>query len=323
MGGYGNFYSNVCMLLGTIKRGVTQRSAAVSLPLSKAGLELARALRSVGVIRGYEVFQKTARVRGGHHKLWPPGREPAGPGDADGYPAMYLRVTLQWERGAPAFSPPGDAGALGAPLTTAGATPETVKILSRPSGQRTVDVRQLLAARRVSPPGLFLLSTPRGLMTDVEAELLNTGGVLLAHLGLPLGQVLRVRGALRQKHMAEAAAGAAAAAAGAPPPRRAPLAEWDMGAHVAARVLPRLHGDVARRQAHGVLDGLERAEARQEGAVAELQRKLRRLALEEAAWRRRGELGGGGGGGAGGGGGGGGGGRLPAPGGGGPRRAGG
>jgi len=318
------------MLLGTLKRGVQQRCATVSLPLSKAGLELARTLRTVGVIDGVTVFQKAARINGGHHRIWPPGVEPATSADVAGYPAMYLRLNLAWERGAPAFTPPGAAGALGAPLTYTAPTPETVKIISKPTAQRHVSVQELLSVRRVSPPGLFLMSTERGLMTDIEAELRGVGGVLLAHLGLPLPHVLRLRGVLRQKHLREEAAAAAAAASGAPPPARVPLSEWDLAGHVASQVLPRLHGEEARRQAHAVLDGLERQEAAHEGRLRTTQKQLQQLALEQAAWKAMVGEGGGRGGGAGGVGGGGGGrggggfggggmggrredGRLPAP----------
>jgi ribosomal protein S8 len=317
------------MLLGTLKRGVQQKNAAVTLPLSKAGLELARTLRTLGVIDDVSVFQKTARIRGGHHRIWPPGAQPASSAEAAGYPAMYMRVKLAWERGAPAFSPPGAAGALSQPLTVVAPTPETVKIISKPTAQRHVDLQQLLAARRVTPPGLFLLSTPHGLLTDIEAELRGIGGILLAHLGLPLPHVLRLRGVLRQKHLADEAAaavgsdGSSGGGDGSSGSKRpTPLAEWDLPGHVAGAVLPRLHGAEARRQAHAVLDGLERQEANQEATVRALQRRLQQLALEQAAWGAREELGvGGGGGGDGGGGGGGGGysrggggsGRLPAP----------
>ncbi|GBF95894.1 hypothetical protein Rsub_08485 [Raphidocelis subcapitata] len=299
MGGYSNFYSNVCMLLGTLKRGVTHRCDAVSLPLSKAGLELARALRTLGVLSDVTVFQKAARMRGGHQRVWPPGAQPGAAADAAGFPAMYMRLRLEWRRGAPAFAPPGAAGALAAPLTFTAATPGTVDIISRPTAQRRVGVRELLSARAAAPPGLFLLSTPQGLMTDVEAELAGTGGVLLAHLGLPLPHVLRVRGALRRKHADEAAAAAAAAAEGRPAPPRAPLAEWDLAGCVAAAVAPRLHGEEARGQAYAVLDGLEAHEAEQASVVRGLQGRLRQLALEQAAWAARRQLAGGGGGGGG------------------------
>jgi ribosomal protein S8 len=311
----------VCLLLGTLKRGVCHRNASVTLPLSKAGLELARALRALGVISDVSVFQKASRVPGGHSRVWPPGAEPAAPGDAAGHPGMYMRLALAWQRGALPWAPPGPAGALGAPLTYTAATPESVKLFSRPTFQKHVGLRELLTVRRISPPGLFLLSTSHGLMTDIEAEARGVGGVLLAHLGLPLPHVLRLRGALRAKAAGEAAAADAAAAEGRPPPPAVPLAEWDAGAAAAAAVLPRLGGEAARRSAHAVLDRLEAQEAAQAAAVRGAQARLQQLALEQAAWRAREEIAGGSGGGGGDGGGGErgerggsfGGGRLPPP----------
>lgn len=251
-------------------------------------------------------------MRGGHHKVWPPGLEPSTSADAAGYPAMYLRLKLAWQRGAAPYAAPGGAAALCAPLTFAAPTPEAVKILSRPTAQRTVGLRELLSARRCARPGVFLLSTPEGLLTDIEAELRGRGGVLLAHLALPLPHVLRLRGALRAKHAAEGAAAAAAAAKGRRPPAPVPLAEYDLGAAAAAAALPRLDSAAARAQGHAVIDGMEALEAAAGGVVSGAQRQLKGLALEQAAWRARreirpggGERGGGGGGERGG--------RLPAP----------
>jgi hypothetical protein len=65
--------------------------------------------------------------------------------------------------------------------------------------------------RRRSRPGVFLLSSPQGLITDIDAELRGSGGMLLAHIGLPLSHVVQLRGLLRQKHEAERAEAAAAA----------------------------------------------------------------------------------------------------------------
>ncbi|KIY99587.1 hypothetical protein MNEG_8376 [Monoraphidium neglectum] len=285
------------MLLGTLNRGVQQRCASVSLPLSKAGLELARTLKTLGVVSDVTVFQKLARLKGGHHRVWPPGVQPATSTDCAGYPAMYLRLALQWQRGAAAFAAPGGLSALTAPITFNAPTPETVKIISKPTAQRHVDLRQLISARRAAPPGVFLLSTPQGLVTDVEAELRGTGGILLAHLGLPLPHVLRVRGALRQKHLAEQAAAAAAAAEGRAAPPRVPLAAWDMAGHVAARVVPRLYGEEAERQAGALLDAVEEQSEGQADVVNQMKKQLQQLALEEAAWRAHGEQGGDGGGG--------------------------
>lgn len=288
---------NVCALLGSLKRGVQHRASEVTLPLSKAGLELARALKAIGAVDDVAVFQKARRLRGAGpaHRYWDPrGAQPAATADVAGLPAMYMRVKLAWKRGAASFSLPGAAGAATAPLTVAAPAPETVRILSRPTAQRVVGLRELLAARRAAPPGIFLLSTPQGLATDVEAELRGSGGVLLAHLGLPLAHVARVRGALRGKHLAEEAAAAAAAAEGRPPPPRVPLHEWDMGAAALAAVAPRVHAPEALAAARGVL-GRAADDAAARGAVLSgMQERMMRLALERAAWQARGEIGGGG-----------------------------
>ncbi|WIA23885.1 hypothetical protein OEZ85_013535 [Tetradesmus obliquus] len=97
------------------------------------------------------------------------------------------------------------------PLSLNSPTPESIKLLSKPSHQRWAGLQELLAMRRRSRPGVFLLSSPRGLITDIDAELRGSGGMLLAHIGLPLSHVVQLRGLLRQKHEAERAEAAAAA----------------------------------------------------------------------------------------------------------------
>ncbi len=94
-------------------------------------------------------------------------------------------------------------------MTPAGykaAVPDSVTLLAKPTKQRHVSVQELTSARRHRTPGIFFLSTRHGLLTDIEAELRGMGGILLAHIGLPLSHVYAVRGALRSKHMAELAA---------------------------------------------------------------------------------------------------------------------
>eukprot|EP00775_Hariotina_reticulata_P012702 gene12702-12833_t len=68
-------------------------------------------------------------------------------------------------------------------------TPEHVKIVSKPSHVRWMSLQQLLTARSQAPPGLYLLSTDQGLITDIDAELRGIGGIVLGRLGLPLGHV--------------------------------------------------------------------------------------------------------------------------------------
>lgn len=300
--GYGrNFYGNVCRMLGTLNLGVQHKRASVSFPLSKVrqallrpalchrpaeqqqqqqrsthpvtqlpllpmqqvGLELSALLRGIGVIADYDVLQRVERVKG-HARLWDPSRSHiTSSAEADGYPAMALRLHLSWDAFAPlaapmpvaAVGPPGAVPQLAAPLLTRSAgplgalpmglnspVPSSVKIISSPSHQRWMTLKQLESAVRCSPPGVFLMSTERGLMTDLQARLEGCGGVVLAHLGLPLGRVAQLRGLLAMRHAAAVrSAGSSSGSAGRSSSAAAGAnSRWDARADAAAIVSARL-----------------------------------------------------------------------------------
>lgn len=192
---YPNFYSNVCRLLGSINSGICHNRAAVKLPLSKVGLELSYILRNLGIIADFSVGQRVSRVKG-HSRLWDPSvTRISSSEEAAGYPAMYLTLQLNWDKykpiystaqlaAAPSSAPPAALAASSAssssnaedqpkvtpPMGINSPTPERVKIISKPSHQRRVGVSDLLRLRAASPPGVYLLHTRHGLITDIDAD---------------------------------------------------------------------------------------------------------------------------------------------------------
>lgn len=180
-----------------------------------------------------------------HSRLWDPTRTHINTSaDAVGYPAMYLTLHINWDKYKPLWSRTPLPAAAYLPATTKTArtsstpnsssssssssgvvtvdapspdlftppvslnspTPESIKIISKPSLQRWMGLQELLSKRAQTRPGIFLLSTHQGLLTDIDCELRGIGGTVLAHLGLPMGQVVQLRGLLRAKYMAELAA---------------------------------------------------------------------------------------------------------------------
>ncbi|WIA09883.1 hypothetical protein OEZ85_010097 [Tetradesmus obliquus] len=311
--GYGSFYTNVCKLLSSINSGICHRRPSVKLPLSKVGLELSTMLVHLGILADVSVGQRLSRVKG-FARLWDPAASSiTSSAAAAGYPAMYLTLHLNWDKHKPLYSssslaaaPPAsaaaEAGAAAAPhtahegftppLSLNSPTPESIKLLSKPSHQRWASLQELLAMRRRSRPGIFLLSSHAGLITDIDAELRGVGGILLAHLGLPASHVVMLRGLLRQKYEAETAAAAAAAAAAdgeAPPPvQHVPLSQWDARAAAGQIVAGRLASRQANlRAASQYLQQLEELDTDRMQLSKEAGGRLALLALQEAAGRQQ------------------------------------
>jgi hypothetical protein len=322
------------------------------------GLEVGRILANLGIIADVSVGQRAPRVKA-HGRLWDAAHTRlTASSAAAGFPSMYLTLHLRWEQHTPLWAAtplaaaphsPGPRAGMGAAAAAAaaadrravlasfsppqginGPASERVRLLSKPSVQRWVGLPQLLAARRASRPGVYLLSTTQGLLTDIDCELRGIGGTLLAHLALPLGHVTTLRGLLRAKHDAELAAAAAAggsrsrSSSGTPgstgqqqqqqqqqqrrrrqlrhgPVHHVPLAEWDARGQVVSGLL--------RRLADSQDDALAFVEAHQApgGAAPPLlfeellqagREELLQLEVQEAAWRKARGGGGGGGGGA-------------------------
>lgn len=335
-----SFYTNICRLLSTLNGGIKHQRPSVRLPLSKVGLELSRILTNLGVIEDFSIGQRLSRVRA-HSRLWDPARTSiARSADAAGYPAMFLTLHLNYQQHKPLWSrtplasaphtplphsssassptvPLPDPTNFSPPLGVNAPTPEAVKIISKPSVQRWMGVQDLLRARVASQPGIFLLSTHQGLLTDIDCELRGLGGTVLAHLALPMGHVVQLRGLLRAKHLAELQAalpaGQSAAsldahtqqalvAAGRVP--HVPLSQWDARAASAAGLAARVQAQVVPGQqlVEGIVAGVNadhrnaraaRAEGRQPDLqnphelLLEAQDVLAKLALREAAWQQR------------------------------------
>jgi hypothetical protein len=165
----------------------------------------------------------------------------------------------------------------------------------------------------------FLL---QGLLTDIDCELRGIGGTVLAHLGLPLGHVVQLRGLLRQKYLAELQAalphtllgdGVTAktldatteyALKAAGKVRHRPLARWDARAASVAGLAERVQQQVEAggklveqalvykqkamdqaKSGRGAGGDLDLQNPHQ--LLAQAERALARLQLREAAWNQR------------------------------------
>jgi len=294
---------------------------------SQVGLELGQMLTNLGVIDGYSVSQKQSRVNG-HARIWDPSSSLSTSADADGYPAMYLNLHLNWSKHQPLYSStqlaaaPSTSRAAGSsssristpgfthPMSLNSPTPDHVKIVSKPSHVRWMSLQQLLTARSQAPPGLYLLSTNQGLMTDIDAELRGIGGIVLGRLGLPLGHVVQLRGLLTAKYKQEkAAAVTAATAAGrhtitaAHHPQQhqqpllrinhRPLSQWDgrhaAGVLVAGRLQQLALQDPLAGKSYMeevVLAGPQEQERQEQSH--ESRKRINQLRLQEFMWRQYG-----------------------------------
>jgi hypothetical protein len=158
---YSNFYSNVCMFLGSLKRGVVQRHPCVTFPISKVGLDLARILHNLGIVGSYQCFQNTKRVHNNHYKHWPAGTEPATTADLQRVPHMYLRLNINYDKFHPRYVPE-QASPSEFNRSFFSALPEEVKLLSSTRRQRVASWKDIVMERQNHAPGIFLVSSDRG-----------------------------------------------------------------------------------------------------------------------------------------------------------------
>lgn len=164
-----------------------QTAALLLMMTLQVGLELSRILTNLGIIEDFSIGQRLSRVRA-HSRLWDPTRTSiSSSADAAGYPAMYLTLHLNYDKYKPLWcrsplaaaphvpslavtssssisssstgSTLPDPQNFTPPMGVNSPTPETVKIISKPSVQRWMGVKELLHARVSSRPGIFLLST--------------------------------------------------------------------------------------------------------------------------------------------------------------------
>lgn len=199
---YSNFYSNVCLFLNTLNRGVLTKTPRVSVKSSKIGLDLCKTLRNLGLIESFACVQRHNRVRHSHYARWTGDHEPHTTAEYQGYPGMYLFITLNYNMHKPLFQP-ANATHVRAPLHYFDPVLTCVKLLSKPTRQTVIPFSEIARQRDQHSSGIFLMSTPKGVITDIEAELYRTGGVLLAHLQTPLSYVAQIRGGLRAKYLQE------------------------------------------------------------------------------------------------------------------------
>eukprot|EP00877_Chromochloris_zofingiensis_P014850 jgi/Chrzof1/9619/Cz04g09270.t1 len=288
--GYGNFYSNACMLLGSLKRGMIAKTPCVTFPMSKFGLEICKTFRNLGIIDSFEAIQKHNRVGKTKYKVWLPGKEPETSAEMQGYPAMFLKINLKYDKHKPIFTLPGGLGPLVTPISFKDPTPESVKVISKPTLQRFMNKHQLVSARNHMPPGIFLVSTSRGVLTDIEAELLQEGGIVLGHIGLPLGQVVQLRSVIREKLTTEQAAASSSSQV-----QHAPLHQFDVRKHLHDKVKPRFldaaASEAAGREAFSLLDDMEAVAEQRQQELRKALRQVGEMQLEEAAWKQRHKLG--------------------------------
>eukprot|EP00879_Flechtneria_rotunda_P018234 GHRR01019129.1.p1 GENE.GHRR01019129.1~~GHRR01019129.1.p1 ORF type:complete len:357 (+),score=155.07 GHRR01019129.1:230-1300(+) len=292
----------------------------------QVGLELSQVLRNLGIIADVSVGQQLSRVKG-HGRIWDPlHTKLSTSAEAAGYAAMYLTLHLNWDKHKPLYSnaqlaaAPSTSARAGSSEATASAaisqaatsgftapmglnspTPERVRIISKPSVQRWMGVQQLLAARAAAAPGIFLLSTHQGLLTDIDAEYRGIGGIVLGHLGLPYGHVVQLRGLLRSKYQAELTAAQAAAPAPAqelscsqsvaqPAGRRLlnvqhiPLAHWDACQVAGQLVSSRLSDPLASNMAaKAYLEQMENQDTSTR-LLTNVQDQLHQLELQQYVW---------------------------------------
>lgn len=283
----------------------------------QVGLELSSTLRNLGVIADFTVGQQVSRVKG-HSRLWDPRITSIDSSDeAVGYPAMYITLHLNWDKYKPLYSSAQLAAAPAAargspqkhiahsgftpPMSLNSPTPERVKIISKPSHQRWMGVQQLLRLRAASPPGIYLLSTHQGIITDIDAELRGVGGVVLAHLGLPLGHVVQLRGLLRSKHDAELAdagrrqqqeqvqpqSASIGSSSCLGPVQHVPLAQWDARQVAGTIVENRLRANDGRQDANAFLNALDQLDEMRAAVSVEATEKANQLQLQELAWTQK------------------------------------
>ncbi|KAF8069644.1 hypothetical protein HT031_001761 [Scenedesmus sp. PABB004] len=147
--------------------------------------------------------------------------------------------------------------------------------------------RRTRAPRRAAHPARRTHAARRaqGLMTDIDAELRGLGGILLAHLGLPLGHVTALRGLLRAKYAAERAAGSGGGGGGGG--AHALPSQWDARAAAGAAVAARLAGGNAAA-AQRYLDEVEAADAARLEASGAAGARLEQLRLQQLVWQQHG-----------------------------------
>ncbi|KAL6755464.1 hypothetical protein V8C86DRAFT_2677328 [Haematococcus lacustris] len=215
---YPNFFAQSTMFFGSIQTAVTNRLEQQIVRPSKLGLDLAKLLRNLGILRSFEVVQRLTDCRAKDY-VWPAGQEPAHYSELALYPYAYLKLGIRWDAHRPIWEAP-DAPVTHLALHTSDPLPLAVRNLSRVNFPQLVTPEDLDKQARVLPCGVFVLWHHQlGLTLDVLAQHYGISCLALAHLSLPPSQVAQIRAALRSK---------AAGEAGLPLNQTLPLQAWSL-----------------------------------------------------------------------------------------------
>ena len=244
--------------------------------MPQVGLDLAKLFYNVGVIDSYAVIQKSNKVHGAS-RLWPfSGQMLSSSAEAQGCPGMYLQLKIKHDRFKPLYNPPEGLKALVSPITVHHPIPDCIDVISRPSVQRHMSLEQLLSMRRNKPPGIFLVSSSKGLVTDIEAERLGVGGVVLGWVGLPLAHVAALRAAINAKFGEEGGAQG----------RHEGLMHWDLRKQLEQRVTPRLERSY-HEEKFELVEAMKAVEEGAQKVLKDAQEAAQQLQLQESVWYHR------------------------------------
>ncbi|KAG2497526.1 hypothetical protein HYH03_004674 [Edaphochlamys debaryana] len=249
---YPNFFNASCAFFGSIKRDVTNDVPFCLLRPTKLALDLAKLSRNLGIVDGFDIVQSRRRRLGPDDFVWTPDMpEPRDVYDVALFKHRLIRLHLRTDmysllpRAAPALgpaapsSPSSPAPSSSAPALPAGAQlapafgllPLSVRNVSKASQPVLMYPSQLAALRERLGPGLLVGYHPElGLTLDAAAEAAGVPVLVAAHVGLPLGQAVAVRGAVAELARAEA---------GRPLRHRTKLKDWNMVEDVRRRLAER------------------------------------------------------------------------------------
>ncbi|GFR53255.1 hypothetical protein Agub_g16032 [Astrephomene gubernaculifera] len=265
MAEYPNFFNNSCTFFGSMKRDIVNGLPFCLLRPSRLAIDLSKVVRNLGIVDGFEVVQRRRKL-GQHDFVWTSDQpEPDHIYDVALFKQRLIRLHLRTDL----YSLNATSGSCAAtPLPPSaqlapafGLLPLSVKNVSKASQPVLMYPRQLEQARERLPAGVFVCYHHElGLITDAVAELYDVPALVAAHVGLPLSQVVQIRGALRLKAKEEA---------GRPLRQVTPLKSWNMVEAVRRRMVDRLA--VAEQPAE------VEAEAAAEAVEGSLQARMQEL----------------------------------------------
>jgi hypothetical protein len=245
----------------------------------QVGLDLAKLFYNVGIIDSYAVIQKAKNVHGAS-RLWPlSGQMLSSSAEAQGCPGMFLQLKIKHDRFKPLYNPPDGLKAFVSPVTVHHPIPDNIDVMSKPSVQRHMSLQQLLSLRRNRPPGIFLVSSSKGLVTDIEAERLGVGGVVLGWVGLPLAHVAALQAAINAKFAEEGGAQG----------RHEGLMHWDLRKQLEQRVTPRLEKSY-QEQKYELVEAMKAVEEGAQQVLQQAREAAQQLQLQESVWYHRNQI---------------------------------